>query len=807
MKNLDLLMKLDLSETNITSLPNLFMYNQRSLLEVKLPKTLTTIGWGAFYNCYALQSFDLNGITIIESSVFEECRSLSYIDLTGVETIDSEAFKGCFTLADIDLSTVRTIGSSAFANCEAIKSLDLSSVEKLSDDCFRDCTGLEEVSFGNRLTYIPDDAFYNTGIKNIVIPEGIVELGRYAFRNCKNLLTIDLPSTLYSIGEYGFGNCNSLVEVNMKTGLETIERNAFYGCKALENITIPPTVKSIGYRAFSNTGIKNFRCYAVVPPIAESSFIGEDMDMSRTYLYVPPFSKDFYRNTEYWSDFFLMQSIRDQIDYILVDRPLTINLEEEDNEVVANNPEIVLSWSIYNTSYDYYRSIGQLTSIGKGTLSAGQLTIDAVLSNRNYSYPYCPTLINYADKMRADNVSHSLRFSAGNGGWHFISLPYDVKVGDIIPGEDTYWVIRRYDSATRAAGETSETWVNMTDDEIMEAGKGYIVSATGGVEEDYYPRLTFTSGNSLTKNNIFRPNDVSVQLTEYPAEFAHNRSWNLIGNPYPCYFDMHCLNEEFTAPVTIWNGNAYVAYSPVDDNLVLSPYEAFFVQCPLELNTITFKEIGRMHFDEGKQLYKSPSTNSSTISAEERNVFNFEIANDTFTDRARIVLNPNASMQYEIGRDAAKFFAENNNGSQIYIASDVNYSINERPVDDGVATLGIRTEKEEEYTLSLIGRFSHEWQVLVTDNVTGVTVDLTQQTYRFIASSETSGNRFSISFRLAGNSSIDSIMTDFGKDNVVTVSALNGMSVYTGSLSGISVPTAGIYIISNGQESRKAILK
>ncbi len=827
-KNLTSLIKLDLSETTITTLPEEFMYNRASLKEVKLPATVESIGNSAFYGCFALQSFDLNGITEIGSSVFRGCNQLSYINLNGVQSIGDYAFYGCSKLNNIDLSTVEHIGYSAFSECISLESVDLASAITIGTsegggyssggNAFQNCISLKNVLFGNKLMQLAYGDFENTGVENITIPEGLSKLPSQTFRECKKLSSIELPSSLTVIDSQAFSGCTSLSSLSLKTGLTTIAERAFEDCSSLEEIVIPSTVTSIGQNAFDGTGIKSFKCYAVVPPATDGSFIGNNMDMSRTYLYVPPFSKDFYRNTQYWSNFYLMRSIEDQIDYIFVDRPITINLEEEDNDVVANNPQIVLSTGP-TSKYGDATNVGQLTATGAGTLSAGNMTINTTLATRSQkSYQYCPTLINYADRMRADNVTVKMSLYnyysyRSDANWYFISLPFDVKVSEIIPSDNTYWVIRRYDSAARAAGETSSTWVNLTNEDTMEAGKGYIVSAVATeIDEEGYsnntnPCLNFTSGNTITKNNLFRPTDIIVPLTEYTAEFAHNRSWNLIGNPYPCYFDMHYLNEEFTAPITIWNGESYIAYSPVDDDLVLSPYEAFFVQCPLNATEMIFKETGRMHAEDGKTKYKSPAKIHTIQSAEERNVFNFEVSNDKSSDRARIVMNPDATIDYEIGRDASKFFSDNTDCAQLYVAADVNYSICERPVNNGIATLGIRSSKEETYTLSLTGRYSSEWHVIITDNVTGITVDLTEQDYQFATTKGDSNTRFSVKFQLGGQSGIDSIISDFGAESNVTVTAIDGKTVYSGCLSEMEVPSAGIYIISNGKETRKVILK
>ncbi len=126
-KNLTSLVKLDLSETSITSLPERFMYNRTSLREVMLPTTMSSIGNSAFDGCAGLQAFELKGIDTIGQYVFRNCRSLSYINLTGVKSIGDYAFYGCSTLNNIDLSTVAVIGNYTFYNCVLLEAADLTS--------------------------------------------------------------------------------------------------------------------------------------------------------------------------------------------------------------------------------------------------------------------------------------------------------------------------------------------------------------------------------------------------------------------------------------------------------------------------------------------------------------------------------------------------------------------------------------------------------------------------------------------------------------------------------------------------------
>ena len=611
-------------------------------------------------------------------------------------------------------------------------------------------------------------------------------------------------------------DCEKLREMKLPNTLTKIEEGTFEGCRALEEVTLPYSVTEIGYDAFSNTGIKSFYCYATVPPQARKRFIGEGMAMENSVLYVPSFARDFYRNAENWGSFFYMRPIGEGVDYIYVDRPIQFNIAEEDSLCVAGKPKMDIVSALSDPNgWGSQRTTGQLTSEGAGVLSMGEMNLYGELGHTrargNYNFDsnnYVPTIVNYADKMRADSVSHHFTFS-NTGRWYFISLPYDVKVGEIVPGNDTYWAMRRYDGEARAAGAHGTTWVNLGADSIMEAGKGYIVSVAGGEIIDgqrQKPQLTFHSGNSTTKNNMFTSGSAAVALEDYPADFAHNRSWNLIGNPYPCYFSLNASTCNFTAPVTLWDGEDYRAYSPVDDQIVLAPYEAFFVQKPLESNNILFYEEGRMHHNEAMDFAGTPGirTVACNIALDGRNVFNFELSDGKSSNSARIVLSSDAELTYEVARDAAKFFSDN--GAEIYVSGDACYSICERPVADGIATLGVRAAADGVYTLSLNGKYCSDWHVIVTDMLTGNSVDLTEDVLEFSTTAGDAALRFNVCFT-ANEGGHSGIVDAFGAEAEVTVNAINGMTVYQGAASAIDVPSTGLYIVSQGNESRKAFLK
>lgn len=102
-----------------------------------------------------------------------------------------------------------------------------------------------------KVTSVGEHAFENcTGLKSIVLPEGITELGIYAFWSAKSLISITLPKSISKLGNYVFGRCESLTGIILPDGIPTIPDHAFRGSSALKSLKIPDSVTSIGNQAF-----------------------------------------------------------------------------------------------------------------------------------------------------------------------------------------------------------------------------------------------------------------------------------------------------------------------------------------------------------------------------------------------------------------------------------------------------------------------------------------------------------------------------------------------------------------------------
>ena len=91
---------------------------------------------------------------------------------------------------------------------------------------------------------------YSSPIKNVVINNGVKNIGNYAFY-CEGLTSITIPNSVTSIGDCAFMFCTGLTSITIPNSVTSIGAQAFQYCEGLTSITIPNSVTSIGSQAFS----------------------------------------------------------------------------------------------------------------------------------------------------------------------------------------------------------------------------------------------------------------------------------------------------------------------------------------------------------------------------------------------------------------------------------------------------------------------------------------------------------------------------------------------------------------------------
>lgn len=149
--------------------------------------------------------------------------------------------------------SVEVVPANVFEDLEHLKEIVLSEgLREIGENVLHRCRSLERVHFPSTLLTIGDCAFLRcTSLKTLHFPEGLVEIGGSAFEDCSSLQRISFSSTVTTIGEYAFADCYSLEVVMLVDGIRTIGETAFRGCP-LEGVSLPATLTSMGRSAFES---------------------------------------------------------------------------------------------------------------------------------------------------------------------------------------------------------------------------------------------------------------------------------------------------------------------------------------------------------------------------------------------------------------------------------------------------------------------------------------------------------------------------------------------------------------------------
>ena len=78
---------------------------------------------------------------------------------------------------------------------------------------------------------------YAEMITEVVIEDGIHDIGQMAFYELPNLKRVTLGADIVEIRNYAFKNCTSLTEINLEN-VDFIREGAFYGCSSLETVNL-----------------------------------------------------------------------------------------------------------------------------------------------------------------------------------------------------------------------------------------------------------------------------------------------------------------------------------------------------------------------------------------------------------------------------------------------------------------------------------------------------------------------------------------------------------------------------------------
>ena len=319
------------------------------LVDIVLPKSITSIGNLAFFDCMNLESLVIpENVSSIGMDVFVECNKLSGISVADGNTIYS-APANCNVLMEgttlmlafgnpVIPEGTTAIGANAFKSYYGNADFVVpEGVVSIGNNAFA-WSNIKSISLPSTLKRIDPFAFSLTQLESITIPASVEFIGERILNHCSNLTKVTVASgnPVYDSRD----NCNAIIETASNTliqGCKTtvipesvtaLGTTAFTECQDLTSITIPKTITQIGEAAFMFCArLKDVYSLIEKPfDIKASAFpqIGEYSDLTTTF-HVPYGTKDAYLNAEGWKvfkDYIVEMVMTDEVAY-------TPNVEEK----------------------------------------------------------------------------------------------------------------------------------------------------------------------------------------------------------------------------------------------------------------------------------------------------------------------------------------------------------------------------------------------------------------------------------------------------------------------------------------------
>ena len=661
-KNMTYLCYLDMSETTVTEIPA-EAFTNTSIRTIKWPANLKVIGGKAFYNKYLRghlvlpetldsigpSAFYRNYIDSVSmphkqiafaNDIFRENSNLTKVEFNSCASyMTNNMFYSCKKLRSVSgMECVKTIGGSVFAGCDSLRTVGNIVPTMIGNNAFYACRKLESFDLSQ-----------------------VTSVGEGAFQSCHTFKSVHMPNVT-SLGDLCFYDCAGLTEVSVGDKISKIPNQAFSSCPSLKTVTLGASVSDIGYYAFRNSSVEKLYVNSPTPP---GVYNNDVFGSTSGTLYVPEYSMVSYKLHDYWSKFTSVDVNPNPVTSLTLSGKLSLT----SNARIPDSPNVMM-----NTGSSFIVNGNKEQTLGSFVAYYNNGVSSSVISRCN----------------NMTSTGSEARYWMNSGYWYFICPPFDVRMSDITTISGNQVAIRYYDSEARATGSTSN-WKDVAPEATLKAGQGYIFRVSSA---DY----VCMPATEETHNQIFRSQAVTTPLSEYSSDDANARNWNLVGNPYACFYDIYRM--DYTAPLTVWNSDnsTYNAYSIADDDFALRPMQAFFVQKPDGVEAITFQPEGRQ---TDSNIDHSAGVKAMAGKAASRRFIELELSNGTTDDHTRLVVNPQAQETFDANNDASKMMSTDITAQIFSVLGDEAYAIKESPFAAGQAEIGMWFPADGQYVVNI----------------------------------------------------------------------------------------------------------
>ena len=240
----------------------------------KIPYGVSIVGKHSFFIADNLKEVIIpSTVRKLENNPFSGCSKLEVINKSSYINIINKViynrFKssvlGCINSIETDglvLEPVKSIGRNSFWNCKGIKNIVLpATLKQIGYNPFVGCSNIHFESHSDEYV-VDNDILFDKNKNKIVcypawkavgevsIPESVIALERGSFSECDKMTGINLHN-VNIISKSCFTNCSSLKSIYCSDLIKYIGEWAFAYCTSLNNISISKNTK-IDNNAFSN---------------------------------------------------------------------------------------------------------------------------------------------------------------------------------------------------------------------------------------------------------------------------------------------------------------------------------------------------------------------------------------------------------------------------------------------------------------------------------------------------------------------------------------------------------------------------
>lgn len=332
--NMKSLLRLDLSDCDITEIPDDAMSGKTQLQELTLPTGLQIIGKRAFQNCpYLTGELDLpTTLTSIGESSFVGTNYISVKLPNSLKTIGDYAFNNLPIQQRLVLpNRLTSVGAHAFDGTKITGLVIPDGVKSIGDGAFAETPIEGHVTIPDGITYLGEGAFRNTRISSVFLPNSVTTLCTGLFQGCSNLNLVYVPDNFTDMSNYAFDGCGALTTLRLSANtatmgeyslqstpleyvkvpsqVEVLSKGVLKNCTKLESLSLPANLKTVEAEAlYGCTALRNMSVEAITPPTIKNRSAIRGINTDKCLISIPTSAYRNYVLAEYWGQFVQMRN-------------------------------------------------------------------------------------------------------------------------------------------------------------------------------------------------------------------------------------------------------------------------------------------------------------------------------------------------------------------------------------------------------------------------------------------------------------------------------------------------------------------